>query len=302
MVAGHSYGEHVALHAAGVLTREELIWLSAMRGQVFADIAADSPGGMAAVQSNAETTGEILRELGLQVFLANMNSPDQTIIAGSEADIDRAVADIVAKGIRAKRIPVSAPFHTPLLEAGSHAMAEHFGKASFQHPKIPVYSNTTGKRHSDNPDQIRDLLTRHFSEPVHFEEEIRQIYSDGGKVFIEAGPGKVLGDLVGRILKGEAVATISIDIAGRDGWAQFGYALARCYALGLPVVVGEWFQGRGLAEVGIDPFLDSVKARLTQKSDWILGPGTCRTITQSSTRTLEPHASAVIGYSKKSGG
>ena len=296
MAAGHSYGEHVALHAAGVLTREELVWLSAMRGQVCADIAADSPGGMAAVQANAESTDKILKELGLQVYLANMNAPDQTIIAGSEADIDRAVAEIVARGLRAKRIPVSAPFHTPLLEAGSHAMAEHFGKASFQRPKMPVYSNTTGKRHSDNPDQIRDLLTRHFSEPVHFEEEIRQIYADGAKVFIEAGPGKVLGDLVGRILKGEPVSTIPVDIAGRDGWTQFGHALARCYALGLPVIVSEWFNGRGLPQLAVDPFLETVKARLyPKKSDWILGPVRAEPVTPvPATKASVAIASAII--------
>lgn len=300
MVAGHSYGEHVALYAAGVLTREELVWLSAMRGQVCADIAADSPGGMAAVQANASDTDAILKELGLQVYLANMNAPDQTIIAGSEADIDKAVTAISNKGLRAKRIPVSAPFHTPLLEAGSHAMAEHFANASFQRPKIPVYSNTTGKRHSNNPDEIRDLLTRHFSEPVHFEEEIRQIHADGAKVFIEAGPGKVLSELTGRILKGESITTIPLDIPGRDGWTQFGHAIARCYSLGLPVVVGEWFRGRGLPEDGIDRFLDSVRARLfPKKSDWILGPARAEPVTPMPAPKADPAvASAIIDIKK----
>lgn len=271
--AGHSYGEHAALYAAGVLTAEELIWLSAMRGRVCADIAATSPGGMAAVQADAARTKALIDEAGLRVYLANMNAPDQTIIAGSEADVDAAVERISAKGVRAKRIPVTAPFHTPLLEAGSEAMAEHFAKASFQKPALPVYSNTTGGRHSDDPETIRRLLARHFSEPVHFEEEIRRIHADGARVFVECGPGKILTDLVGRILKDSPVAAIPIEAPGRDGWTQFAHAIARMFSLGLPASTAAWFAGRGLAEEGLDALLAREAAACqVKRSDWILGP------------------------------
>lgn len=274
MTAGHSYGEHVALYAAGVLSKDELIWLSAMRGQVCADIAATSPGGMAAVQADAAKTEEILGAIGVTAYLANRNAPDQTIIAGSEADIDLAVERIAATGIRAKRIAVSAPFHTPLLEAGSAAMAEHFARAAFQRPKLPVYSNTTGMRHSDSPSDIQDLLARHFSEPVYFEDEVRRMHQDGARIFIECGPGKVLSELVGRILKGEPVITIPIDVPGRDGWTQLGHALTRAFVLGLPVKTGEWSTGRGLRDdMTVADYLQAVRlAQTPKRSDWILGP------------------------------
>lgn len=294
MAAGHSYGEHVALYAAGVISREELIWLSAMRGQVCADIAATSPGGMAAVQADAAKTEEILRAVGVTVYLANRNAPDQTIIAGSEADVDLAVERIAATGVRAKRIAVSAPFHTPLLEAGSAAMAEHFAAASFQRPKLPVYSNTTGKRHSDNPDEIRDLLARHFSEPVYFEDEVRQMYRDGAKVFIECGPGKVLSELVGRILKGEPVTTLSIDVPGRDGWTQLGHALARAFVLGLPVRTAEWSAGRGLPESTTEAIIETARqAQTPKRSDWILGPSRAEPVSALGSSTRKPKAKPV---------
>ncbi len=216
---------------------------------------------------------DLIKQAGLPVYLANMNAPDQTIIAAAETHIDKAVEVINAKGIRAKRIPVSAPFHTPLLEAGSHAMAEHFAKANFRRPSRPVYSNTTGKRHSDQADEIRDLLTRHFSEPVHFEEEIRQIYADGARVFIECGPGKVLTELTQRILKDQPIVTMAIDIPGRDGWTQLGHALARAFVVGLPVETSQWFAGRGFASLGVKEFLADLDQRtIPKKSDWILGP------------------------------
>ncbi|MBY0588428.1 acyltransferase domain-containing protein [bacterium] len=296
MVAGHSYGEHVALYAAGVLDRDELLWLSAMRGQVCAEIASSSPGGMAAVQANAQTTQNLIDEAGLTVYLANMNAPDQTIIAAAEAQIDQAVDMITAKGIRAKRIPVSAPFHTPLLEAGSHAMAEHFAKATFQQPTLPVYSNTTGRRHSDHADEIRDLLTRHFSEPVHFEEEIRQIYADGARVFIEAGPGKVLTELTQRILKDQPIATVAIDVPGRDGWTQLGHALGRSFVLGLPVRSEEWFSQRDLGTLSITEFLADYERRtVPKKSDWILGAAKAEPAFPSAKSKPVPVSSRIIG-------
>lgn len=296
MVAGHSYGEHVALYAAGVLERDELLWLSAMRGQVCADIAASSPGGMAAVQANAQTTQQLIDEAGLTVYLANMNAPDQTIIAAAETQIDQAVEAITAKGVRAKRIPVSAPFHTPLLEAGSHAMAEHFAQASFHTPQLPVYSNTTGKQHSDHADEIRDLLTRHFSEPVHFEEEIRQIYADGARVFVEAGPGKVLTELTQRILKDQPITTIPIDVPGRDGWTQFGHALGRAHVLGLPVETSQWFHNRDLGSTGLQDFLlDYERRTVPKKSDWILGAAKAEPAYPSTKTKAIPVSSRIIG-------
>lgn len=289
MVAGHSYGEHVALYAAGVITREELLCLSATRGHVCAEVALETPGGMAAVRADAETTRMALDDLKLPLHLANLNAPDQTIIAGEQELIDSAVEELTKNGIKSTRIPVSAPFHTPLLHAGSESMAHHFANASFQKPRIPVYSNTTGEAHSDEPDRIRDLLARHFSEPVLFEKQIKRMSADGARVFIEVGPGKVLSGLVSRILKDEGAITLSLDAPGRDGWSQFGHLLAQSISLGLTVNLDAWFEGRGLDSVSVEDTLATAKRRSTPKpSDWLIGPSGAEPVTPLPTRRKGP--------------
>lgn len=280
MLAGHSYGEHVALHVAGCLTQDELLCLSATRGRVCAEAAQHCPGGMAAVRADADATRMALKDLNLPAELANLNAPDQTIIAGPDEVIDAAVEQLTQNGIRATRIPVSAPFHTPLLKAGSDEMAVHFAKASFTPPSLPVYSNTTGERHSGDSDAIRDLLARHFSEPVYFEKEVRRIYLDGARLFLEVGPGKVLTSLVSRILKDEPITAISLDAPGREGWTQFGHLLAQSHALGLPVELDPWFHGRGLPMLTCEELFDRARKEAKPKpSDWIIGPSRAEPVT-----------------------
>ena len=97
-VAGHSYGEYVALCVAGAFSTETLLRLSAQRGQVVHESTASSPGAMAAVMADERATSEALRSLDLSVCLANLNSPDQTIIAGAVAQIDAAVKALNGAG------------------------------------------------------------------------------------------------------------------------------------------------------------------------------------------------------------
>ncbi len=138
---------------------------------------------------------------------------------------------------------------------------------------MPVYSNTTGQRHAEEPDSIRDLLARHFREPVLFDQEIRQLHADGARVFLEVGPGKVLTDLVSRILKGETVTALALDMPGREGWTQLGHLLARLAVLGLPVRLDAWFAGRGLPAGSLAEFIERTRAANTPKAtDWILSP------------------------------
>lgn len=280
MAAGHSYGEHVALHVAGCFGRDDLLWLSAMRGHVCAEAARTSPGGMAAVQADAKTTESALLECELPICLANHNSPDQTVIAGTDAAIDAAVKLLTEKGLRAKRIAVSAAFHSPLLHRSAEQMAVHFGKVKFAKPAIPAYSNTIGAQHGDDPAAIRKLLVRHFDEPVLWEQQVRQMHKDGARVFLEVGPGKVLSDLVRRILDDPVVTTIPLEARGRRGDAQLAHLLAQTAALGLPVEIGPWFENRGLGRLTVDEFFAHTERESKPKpTDWILSATGAKPVT-----------------------
>lgn len=291
MVAGHSYGEHVALHVAGCFSRDDLIEMSARRGEVCADEAEQNPGGMIAVASDARATQSAIDQAGLDLHIANKNAPDQTIIAGSEEAVEAGLVELAKRGLRVKRIPVSAPFHTSLLARGSVRMAEHFAAIDFAAPSLPVYSNTTGKKHGDDPSVIRELLTRHFSEPVHFEDEVRQLIADGARVFIEAGPGKVLIDLVQRISKDPQIRTVALDVRGRDGWTQFGHLLGQCWSLGLPIDLQPWFDGRGLEAANVSEFFEQALAQSKPKpSDWIVSPSRAEPVTPLPARKSDAFA------------
>jgi acyl transferase domain-containing protein/NAD(P)H-dependent flavin oxidoreductase YrpB (nitropropane dioxygenase family) len=279
-LAGHSYGELVALQVAGGLSREDLFRLSAARGRVCAEAAASCPGGLAAVQAGAAVTEAALKELNIPAGLANLNSPDQTVIAGPAAAIAAAVEQQPRRGLRVRSLPVSAPFHVPLLSTASAALEPHLARLTFGRPALPVYSNTTGAPHPEEPEALRRLLARHISEPVLFEQEVRRLHADGARIFVEVGPGKVLTGLVSRILAGEPVTALSLDAPGRNGWTQLGHVLARLAVLGLPVQLAAWFQGRGLAPVAVAEFLEQARAERTPKpTDWVLSPGKAEPVT-----------------------
>ncbi len=303
-LAGHSYGEHVALQAAGCLSRAELFRLSAARGRVCAEVSASCPGAMASVQADADATAAALKALNLDAYLANRNAPDQTVIAGPASAIAAAVEQLPRHGLRARLLPVSAAFHTPMLADASRSMEMHLAGVAFQSPALPVYSNTTGEPHSSQPVAIRLAVSRHISAPVLFEKEVRRLHADGARIFVEVGPGKVLTDLVSRILKGAPVTALALDVPGRASWTQLAHVLARLSVLGLPVCWAAWFQGRGLPDATVAEFLARVRAEITPKpSDWFLTPNKAEPAVCGSApsrkRPETPPASTAIVLSQK---
>jgi acyl transferase domain-containing protein len=279
-IAGHSYGELVALHVAGCLSRADLLRLSAERGRLCAEAIAAHAGAMASVQADVTATETALRELRLSVHIANQNAPDQTVIAGPDPVIEDAIQQLNRHGLRARKLPVSAAFHTPELAGTSAAMTEYLAGVSLRSPRLPVYSNTTGRRHSDDPDSIRGFLARHLCEPVRFEQELRQLHADGVRLFLEVGPGRVLSDLVSRTLPGQTIVALSLDGLGRDGWTRLGHALGRLAALGLPVWLPTWFEGRGLTDRSLTDFVHRVRAESTlSSSTWLLSPDRAEPVT-----------------------
>ncbi|HTU93496.1 MAG TPA: acyltransferase domain-containing protein [Gemmataceae bacterium] len=279
-VAGHSYGEYVALQVAGCLSREDLLRLSAYRGRVCAEAAQLCPGTMASVQASAEATAAALKELRIPAQLANLNAPDQTVIAGTVETIEKAVEQLPKIGFRIRRIPVSAAFHTSLLNGASEAMTKHLAAISFQKPRLPVYSNTTGERYAEQPEVIKGLLAQHFAQSVLFEKQVRQMYADGVRLFLEVGPGTVLTNLVRRILKDQSVTALALDAPGSASWTQLGHVLARLWVLGLPVRLAAWFDGRDLPQLTITEFLARQRAENTPKpTDWILSPNKAEPVT-----------------------
>ncbi|ACB97427.1 type I polyketide synthase [Beijerinckia indica] len=260
-VAGHSYGEYVALCAAGVISRDDLIRLSEVRGRIAAQTSKAESGTMAAVNADEARVVEAINRLGLAVSVANLNAPDQTIIAGSAEAIDAAVKALIQESLRIKPIAVTAAFHCAAMAEAQEALAAELAKITFQRPQISLFSNTTGNRYPDDPGEIQALLARHIAEPLRFVDEIQHLYEAGARVFIEAGPGLVLSGLVDRILGDRPHVSLGIDVPDRPGWLQFAHLLAQVFSLGLPINLEPWFQRRGLADTNLEQTLAQARAK-----------------------------------------
>src|ERR1022692_1096352 len=246
MTAGHSYGEYVALAAAGVISDSALFELSESRGRAIKDTTHDEAGTMAAVSADADAIAKALDGLadhGLGITLANHNSPRQTVISGANAAVGAAIKKLEAAGLAARLIPVACAFHSPLMEPARERFAEVLARQTFAKPHAAVFSNTLGGQYPEDPKEIAALLASHLVRPVKFVDEIRAMYEQGARVFVEVGPKGVLTGLARQILDGKDARFIQID-SDRNALVQLLNALAQLAVEGVPVDTAQLLRGR----------------------------------------------------------
>ncbi len=286
VLAGHSYGEYVALCAAGCISDEDLIRLSYQRGQFIRAATEQSTGTMAAVEADADRVAEVLGSKS-EITLANLNSPRQTVIAGKVVAIEKALDKLKTSGLKARTIPVSCAFHSPHVAPAAQALAKELRATEFNAPKSSVYSNTTASPYPDNPTEIVDLLAKHLTSPVHFQQQIEAMYDAGVRTFLEVGPQGVLTSLVKQTLGDRPHAALATDLKGRDGLIQLQQVLAQLLISGAEPNLDRLYHGRcdtAFALVDLDRetgakelppntwLVNGVRARLaTEPEPWILG-------------------------------
>jgi [acyl-carrier-protein] S-malonyltransferase len=209
-VAGHSLGEYSALCAAGSFDLPTTAKLLKLRGEAMQQAVPVGEGAMAALlgadlalaQKIAEAASE-----GEVCTVANDNDPSQVVISGAKSAIDRAIA--IAKDMGAKRavpLPVSAPFHCPLMQPAAEAMADALSYVVVQPPAVPLYANVTAEASTD-PDTIRNQLVEQVTGMVRWRESVANMTQAGVQEFVEIG-GKVLGSMVKRIAPEAQVTSI----------------------------------------------------------------------------------------------
>ena len=221
--AGHSLGEYSALVAAGALSLGDGASLVSKRGAAMQKAVPVGEGAMAVVLGLEDhVVVDICSGISTaEAFVGgvNFNAPGQVVIAGATGAVDTAVAALKDEGARrAMPLPVSAPFHTPLMQPAADVMAEAFETVSWHEPSFPVVSNVDGSLQA-SPDAIKASLVKQISSPVLWTECMNTLKQQGCDQFLECGPGTVLCGLSKRIDKTvpiksiEAVASIEAGLS-----------------------------------------------------------------------------------------
>ncbi len=211
-VAGHSLGEYSALAAAGALGVADTARLLRIRGLAMQKAVPVGEGAMAAVLGlDLDTVNAVVEEArGADVLAtANDNGVGQVVISGTKAAVDRAIDLAKAKhGKRAMLLPVSAPFHCPLMQPAADAMAEALEGAIIAPPAVPLIANVTAAPTSD-PETIRRLLVEQVTGLVRWRETVLKLAELQVTTLVEAGAGKVLTGIAKRIVPDAAAVVVN---------------------------------------------------------------------------------------------
>ncbi|ABI65506.1 [Acyl-carrier-protein] S-malonyltransferase [Maricaulis maris MCS10] len=204
-VAGHSLGEYSALAAAGALSITDAAKLLKLRGLAMQKAVPVGEGTMAALLGADEDLAAAAVAAGATAgvcAIANDNAPGQIVISGSTAAIDAAIAKAAELGLKkAMKLPVSAPFHCPMMQAAADAMAEALAAATIKAPSVPVVANVTARPTSD-VETIRKQLVEQVTGRVRWRESVLWMVEEAGiTTLAEAGSGKVLSTMLKRTTK-----------------------------------------------------------------------------------------------------
>ena len=190
---GHSLGEYVALFAAGAFDFAAGLRFVQRRAKLMNQAPAGAMAAVIGCDCNAVET--LLRETGVtSIDIANINTQQQTVVAGPCEDIERLKPVVESRGARYVRLNVSAPFHSRYMRSVAEEFGQFLGEAKFQALRIPVIANVTGRPYRSG--EVRETLIRQVASPVNWLDSIRYLMREGTFTFVELGPGDVLTRLV----------------------------------------------------------------------------------------------------------
>ena len=209
--AGHSLGEYSALSCSKYLSFSETIKVLKIRGDAMQNSVPKGEGGMVAILgSKIDIVEKILieNEKNFNVEIANDNSEGQIVLSGKTNDLVKLINFLKDKKIKNIKLPVSAPFHSKLMNKATEIMKKEINKLNFQDGSNTLISNVTAKE-IINKDELKKLLINQIESRVRWRESVIYMINNGVKKFIEIGPGKVLSGLVRRIDRHVEISTIN---------------------------------------------------------------------------------------------
>jgi [acyl-carrier-protein] S-malonyltransferase len=225
--AGHSLGEYSAMVALGVLSFEDAVRTVRERGRAMQEAVPVGVGAMAALlgMSLADveaSCAEAAASTGKIVVPANYNGPGQIVIAGHTEAVEAAMEAAKTRGGRKMmKLPVSAPFHSPLMEPAKARMEPILRSLAFKTPICPLVNNVDARPVSD-PEALRDGLVRQIPGAVRWQATLELLLNQGVTTFVELGPGKVLAGLVKRQAKDRGLDITALSLGAPEDLEQLG--------------------------------------------------------------------------------
>ena len=245
-VAGHSFGELVALHAAGAFDADALVRLARSRGELMRDAAA-VPGAMLAVTASRDQAEAAAAGLP-DVWLANHNAPAQVVFAGTPQALDSVAARLAAEGMTAVRLKAATGFHSPLVAPAAEPFAGVLRQADIRAPVLDVYAGRDARIYPADPAEVRRGLAAQIAAPVQFVDVVDAMYARGVRTFVEVGAGAALSGLVGQILGEREHLAVSLDRRRQHGVTTLQEGLAQLAVRGLPIDFGALWAEHAPAE------------------------------------------------------
>ncbi|MFE7884669.1 type I polyketide synthase [Streptomyces sp. NPDC057411] len=249
VVAGHSVGEYVAAHAAGVLDLADAARLVAARGRLMRESTA--VGAMAAVEAGEEEVTALLTQ---GVELAAVNGPSSVVVSGDPDAVAAVTARLAASGRRTRHLRVDRAFHSAHMDGMLDAFRRVAEEIDFRPPTLPVVSTLTGR-----PASAAELCTpaywvRQARQPVRFRDAVARLEADGATVFVEVGPGAVLTSAAGDSLADRDRAVVALLRPGRPEPAALAAAVAEAHVGGAPVDWAAYFAPTGARPVDLPTY------------------------------------------------
>ncbi|MDY6905210.1 MAG: ACP S-malonyltransferase [Thermodesulfobacteriota bacterium] len=247
-VGAHSFGDISAYRAAGIFTPEDMVRVTRYRGELGVACPLATRGCILVVPEPAERVLGILADDQLEdVWVANYNTPVQTVLSGVKAAVYKAHEVFTEKGINSRPLPISAAPHCPLAVDVAEQFFDYLGGIDFKPAQCDVYSFLFGRKVAQNdPGLFRKLLKAHVEKPVRFQSQIEQMYADGIRLFVEIGPSDMLTNLVGQILTDKPHVALCTDRKKGDAVLVFLNAAAELFKQGLIKDLEVLWEGYGI--------------------------------------------------------
>lgn len=233
VVCGHSVGEYAAACVAGLFSLEDGLACIAERGRLMGHLPRG--GAMATIFAAEAVVAETIQPYAAELAIAALNGPEQVVISGAQAALQRAVQRFEAQGISTLALTVSHAFHSPLMEPVLTPFEAAMRQVAFATPTLPLISNLTGQPVDDGVLASPSYWSRHLREPVRFADGMRHLIEAGYRIFIEVGPHPVLTRIARASMALDAYSWLPSLRQGKDDWQQMVESLGALYELGADV-------------------------------------------------------------------